>query len=88
MNYAKSEKFQELCNLLYGSCEDIEHQAARYSDLKSLHKKSFDGEQTMFSSPGRIEICGNHTDHNNGKVMCAGISVDTLACVTKMIQTQ
>lgn len=37
-----------------------------------------------FSSPGRIEILGNHTDHNNGEVLCASVSLDTLACVNKI----
>ena len=32
-----------------------------------------------FSSPGRIEICGNHTDHNHGKVLVAAIDLETLA---------
>ena len=29
-----------------------------------------------FSSPGRIEICGNHTDHNHGKVLVAAIELE------------
>ncbi len=32
-----------------------------------------------FSSPGRLEILGNHTDHNKGKVVAASINLDTLA---------
>ena len=35
--------------------------AERYSDLT----KGLGGEIT-FSSPGRAELVGNHTDHNNG----------------------
>ena len=56
--------------------------AERYAMLANLHAAKY-GEGKFFSSPGRIEVCGNHTDHNNGKVLCASISVDTLACVTK-----
>ncbi len=56
--------------------------AERYAMLANLHAAKY-GEGEFFSSPGRIEVCGNHTDHNNGKVLCASISVDTLACVTK-----
>ncbi|WP_067140750.1 galactokinase [Oceanivirga salmonicida] len=33
----------------------------------------------FFSSPGRTEIIGNHTDHNFGKVVCASINLDTIA---------
>ena len=32
----------------------------------------------VFSSPGRAEILGNHTDHNHGKVMVAAVSCDIL----------
>ncbi len=32
----------------------------------------------IFSSPGRAEILGNHTDHNHGKVMVASINCDIL----------
>lgn len=35
----------------------------------------------LFSSPGRIEILGNHTDHNGGKVLVGAIDCDTLAAV-------
>lgn len=31
------------------------------------------------SSSGRVEVCGNHTDHNGGKVVSCAISLDTLA---------
>ncbi|MEJ2545430.1 MAG: galactokinase family protein [Calditrichaceae bacterium] len=39
------------------------------------------GEQEMhyFSAPGRVEIGGNHTDHNNGRVLAAAINLDTIA---------
>jgi len=36
----------------------------------------------LFSSPGRAEVLGNHTDHNHGKVMVAAINCDILCCVT------
>ncbi len=57
--------------------------AERYANLYAEHAKNGAAEPTYFySSSGRIEICGNHTDHNNGKVLAAAISVDTLAAVT------
>ncbi len=39
--------------------------------------------EAYYSSPGRIEIVGNHTDHNAGKVLCAAISLATLGAVSK-----
>jgi len=37
----------------------------------------------LFSSPGRAEILGNHTDHNHGLVLVSAISCDILAAVKK-----
>ena len=34
----------------------------------------------LFSGPGRTEIGGNHTDHQHGRVLCASVDLDTLAC--------
>ena len=35
------------------------------------------------SAPGRTEICGNHTDHQNGKVLAAAINLEIEASVEK-----
>lgn len=37
----------------------------------------------LFSSPGRCEISGNHTDHQHGKVICASVDLDIIALVEK-----
>ena len=37
--------------------------------------------QDIFSSPGRIELLGNHTDHNNGKVLVSSVDLNILAAV-------
>ena len=34
----------------------------------------------LFSAPGRTEIGGNHTDHQHGRVLCASVDLDMLAC--------
>lgn len=39
------------------------------------------GAHRFFSAPGRTEICGNHTDHNNGKVFAASVDLDVIAVV-------
>lgn len=43
----------------------------------------FDREVNIMSAPGRTEVCGNHTDHNNGKVLAASINLDAIAVVSK-----
>ena len=35
---------------------------------------------TLCSAPGRTEICGNHTDHQYGRVLAAAVNLDFLAC--------
>ena len=37
----------------------------------------------LFSSPGRIELIGNHTDHNHGKVIVSTLDLSILALVKK-----
>ena len=70
---------------LYGERggEDIK-QLARYEKLAAAHKEHFgDREGMLFvSAPGRTEIAGNHTDHNNGRVLAASVTLDTVAAVT------
>ncbi|MBN1778376.1 MAG: galactokinase [Clostridiales bacterium] len=70
---------------LYGSQSGVpEEQIGRYTRLLSRHREVFGAhENTLFASaPGRIEICGNHTDHNRGMVLAAAVSLDTLAVVS------
>lgn len=40
-------------------------------------------EIDYFSAPGRSEVGGNHTDHNHGRVLAAGISLDAVAAASK-----
>ena len=80
-NLANDEQFADIVKRLYGE-DKFEYQLGRYQELYDIHSKKYGEGGVFYSSPGRIEVCGNHTDHNNGKVLCASISVDTLACVT------
>ncbi len=40
-------------------------------------------EVRLYSAPGRTEIGGNHTDHNNGVVMAAAVNLDVIAVVAQ-----
>ncbi len=35
----------------------------------------------IFSTPGRTEVGGNHTDHNAGRVLAAAVDLDIVAAV-------
>lgn len=39
------------------------------------------GEASIYSAPGRSEIGGNHTDHQNGEVLAASVNLDAIAIV-------
>ncbi|MDE7195190.1 MAG: galactokinase [Oscillospiraceae bacterium] len=56
-------------------------QRERYRKAESAFAEYFGnlGEHRFFSAPGRTEICGNHTDHNNGKVFAASVDLDVIA---------
>ena len=63
--------------------EQHEKQVQRYRAAEVGFAAHFGelGEHRFFSAPGRTEICGNHTDHNNGKVFAASIDLDMIAVV-------
>lgn len=82
IDFLTNEKFEKACNDVFHVCKNEE--IARFEELIGMHKSTFNTEDVeFFSSPGRIEIVGNHTDHNGGKVLCAAINFDTLASVSK-----
>jgi len=65
-----------------------------YSDLKEFQSRKLNVDKNFFinfdervadyfSSSGRIELLGNHTDHNNGLVLVSAVSLDILAGVRK-----
>ncbi len=70
---------------LYGSDPTIiKKQTERYKELLSDFSKTFEDEKgVFFSSPGRTEIGGNHTDHNYGKVLAGSVNMDNIAFVSK-----
>ena len=85
--YSQSEAFASRVATLYGAGEQVlEAQRVRYGKLVERFEARFGapkGEICFFSAPGRTEIGGNHTDHNNGRVMAAAVNLDTVAFVEK-----
>ena len=81
---AANNKFIATAEALYGG--NVEACAERYAMLAEAHKQNVEGEIIFYSASGRIEVTGNHTDHNNGKVLCAAVSVDLLAAVTPLAE--
>ena len=62
----------------------LPYQKKRYRKAVDAYKAYFGSEGAgirIFSSPGRTEVGGNHTDHNCGKVLVASVDLDTIAIV-------
>ena len=79
----ESGKAGQLMERLYGAEVAAENQA-RYRSLIEKFQKTFgDKDILMFSSPGRTEISGNHTDHNHGKVLAGSINLDCVGIAAK-----
>ncbi|MCD8005994.1 MAG: galactokinase [Oscillospiraceae bacterium] len=54
----------------------------RFAHIQSEFEALFKYPATrFFSAPGRTEICGNHTDHNRGRVVAAAVNLDVFAAV-------
>lgn len=61
-----------------------EQDTKRYESLTRAYHEAFGpADLEYFSSPGRTELSGNHTDHNFGLVLAGAINLDTIACASK-----
>ena len=47
-----------------------------------------DGDISLFSAPGRTELCGNHTDHQGGHVLAASVNLDIIAVAARRDHNQ
>jgi galactokinase len=70
---------------LYGKDKTVlQEQANRYQHLMKEFQSSFSTDDVdLFSSPGRTEIGGNHTDHNYGRVLAGAVNLDNIAVAAK-----
>ena len=74
--------------VLYGPNQHlIDQQRKRYSCLVEKYMDHFGHEDVhLFSTPGRTEIGGNHTDHNHGRVLAASVNLDSIAVAGKVVE--
>lgn len=56
-------------------------QSPRAQSLFQVFRQTFGQAEgvRLFSGPGRVELGGNHTDHQHGCVLAAAVDLDTLA---------
>lgn len=82
LEFLESAKAQEILNALYAG--EVDKNKARYQSMVDKFEETFgDREMCLFSSPGRTEISGNHTDHNHGKVLAGSINLDCIGAAAK-----
>ena len=73
---------------LYFDKEELDFQKNRYvKAIENFEHLYGVKEIEIYSAPGRTEIGGNHTDHQNGKVLAASINLDAIAIVAKTDNT-
>ncbi len=82
-NDVLTNEFLERLSVVYG--DEAKLQQERFYNLAETFEKDFSGcdDIRFFSAPGRTEVGGNHTDHNNGKVLAAAVNLDAIAAVAK-----
>lgn len=72
---------KEVLMHVYGNSDES---TARFQELAKQFKIHYGNkDMEFFTSPGRTELIGNHTDHNGGKVIAASINMDTIAAVAQ-----
>lgn len=81
INNGDNNAFREL----YGNNPaDLKRNANRYIEILKKYTSEFgDNNPEFFSSPGRTEIGGNHTDHNYGRVLAGAVNLDIIGVAGK-----
>jgi len=74
-------ELDEALSRLYGAAR-LEDARRRCGTVLAGFEKTFErAPDHLFSAPGRTELGGNHTDHQRGRVLAAGVDLDILAAV-------
>ena len=77
--------YNPLFSRIYGSKkQSLEYQVQRYIKAIESFKMFFSNREQIkiFSAPGRTEIGGNHTDHQQGSVLAGAVNLDAIAIVS------
>ena len=83
-NFLSADQGNSYFSRLYGDAPGtLSSQRERYRSLLANFVSTFPNREKIeiFSSPGRTEVGGNHTDHNAGRVLAAAVDLDILMVV-------
>jgi len=87
LSFINSARGEAALGQLYGRRPEVlRQQQARYTSLVERFRSlpsAAEAVLSLFSSPGRTEICGNHTDHNAGRVLAAAVDLDIIAAAVR-----
>lgn len=73
--------YNEKLAYLYSCHDNVQRYADRFISVINGYKDIYGeaDELSLFSAPGRTEIGGNHTDHQNGCVLAGSVNLDVIA---------
>ena len=74
-----SEKADAFLEKMYGKNGIAENRERYVHVIRGFENHFKTSDMSLFSSAGRTEISGNHTDHNHGKVLAGSINLDCVA---------
>lgn len=78
----RTDQYNRLLKDVYVDENLITKQKERYQlAIEKFISLYGDQEVEIYSTPGRSEVCGNHTDHQHGEVLAAAINLDIIAVV-------
>ena len=68
---------------LYEDEHRLDDQNQRYIGMLEKYIAYYGNDDVqIYNTPGRSEICGNHTDHQHGCVVAAGVNLDAIGAVS------
>ena len=69
---------------IYVDDNKLNYQKQRYVSALGNYMEEFGSDDVeIYSAPGRSEVGGNHTDHQNGEILAASINLDAIGIVKK-----
>ena len=84
MDKLKRKECEDILKDIYVDENVISHQIKRYTDaVKRFEDIYGECDVDIYSAPGRSEVCGNHTDHQHGRILAASINLDAIAIVSE-----
>lgn len=81
----EQESLDQKIREIYVDEQRVPYNRERYIRAIDRFTELFPSEKEIeiYSAPGRSEVCGNHTDHQNGMVLATSINLDAIAIVAK-----